>query len=687
MTERFDLSKYELTFSDEFDGLSLFDGSSGLWKPEHYWGSRNLGNGEQQFYVDPAYKNLGLDPFSMGDGVLTIRAEKASAAIKPLIENMNYTSGMISSEQSFSQQYGYFEIRAEMPAGKGLWPAFWLLTADGEWPPEYDVVEVLGHEPDRLYATSHYNDASGVHRLDHAASVKGLFDSSDGFHTYGFDWQPDTITWYYDGIKVGEAANRVTDQPMYLIANLTVGGGWPGSPDGSTDFPADMKIDYIRAYQKQSDHAAAAIPTGWAPIGVADFTVTGKDGAVVTWNWKYEMPDGVAKVQLTGDWSRYAVGNDADNYIAASGAPYNQLDGGKGDDTLVGSKGMDLFVLKDGNGNDVILNFANSPGNTDKVRLEGFHFRHFDDVEPWMSEIGDDVVLRLDEDQAVLFKDKRIADFSQEQFVFTDPVAPPVTAPAPTPVPGTGTTTIVVRAAADSWQGDPVFKLLVDGEQVGADTAVSVQKSSGGWQDIAFEVELPADASQVAVEYINDKWGGTSDTDRNLHVEQVTIGGVAIKAADPVLLRNGAVSFDVPEPGVPTVPGPDAPQTVTLRVAGDAWNGDPLLRLLVDGEQVGADTAVTARYGSGWQELTFDLPAGGELDRFAVQFLNDRYEGKGMDRNLYLDRVKVGGVTLEPEDAWYARDKLADMDGREKMSWSGTLIFETEHVTDWSVAA
>lgn len=440
MQATLDLSRYTLRFSEEFDTLTLFDGTSGTWKTTGYWGQRTQGsNGERQFYVDPAYNGLGLDPFEVENGVLTITAQPAPTALKSQLGNLDYTSGIITSEQSFSMQYGYFEIRAQMPEGKGLWPAFWMLTADGEWPPEIDVIETLGHDPDGLYGTTHYTDASGKKTMNNAVVSQGLFDSSDGFHTYGVEWGPEQIVWYYDGIEVGRAANICFDQPMYMIANLAVGGYWPGNPDSTTPFPAEMKIDWIRAYALESDRAPVAIPTQWAPIDPATaFSTLDASGIATTWAWSTTMAQGQVKLSMAGDWSRYVVGNELDNYIRGSGAQYNEIDGGGGNDVLEGRGGIDLFVIRDGDGNDVILDFSNRIGNQDKVRLEGFHFRHFDDVVPWLSQVGADVMLRLDEDQALLFRNLRIGDLAPEQFVFTDSVAPPAgalplgTAPVPT---------------------------------------------------------------------------------------------------------------------------------------------------------------------------------------------------------------------------------------------------------------
>ncbi|GGK46964.1 family 16 glycosylhydrolase [Salinarimonas ramus] len=428
------LSNHRLLFSEEFDDVSLYDGrSTGIWKTEGYWGWRTQsGNNEQQFYVDPAYEGLGLDPFRIENGALVITAQPAPDGIGSLIENRDYVSGMITSEQSFSSQYGYFEIRAEMPEGRGLWPAFWMLAIDGQWPPEIDVVEVLGHETDNLYATQHYVDERGRKTADHVARVDDLFDSADGFHTYGVEWNADEVIWYFDDIEVGRAANRNVEQPMYVLANLAVGGYWPGMPNATTPFPAEMRIDSIRVYQLPPERAPVAIPEHWAPIDPATaFSDLTKTGAPESWAWRTTMDADDVKVILRGDWARYVTGNDLDNYVRASDAPYCEIDGGGGNDVFRGGRGIDVYIVRDGDGNDAILDFSNAIGNQDKVRLDGFHFEHFDEVLPWLQQVGTDVMLRLDEDQALLFHDITIADLSPEQFVFVNTVAPP---PGATPI-------------------------------------------------------------------------------------------------------------------------------------------------------------------------------------------------------------------------------------------------------------
>lgn len=251
-----DLNTMHLTFDDEFNSLSLYNGVSGTWDPTYGFGGLNnfasrIHGDEKQIYVDPSFTGstssaLGANPFSIHDGILDITAAPTSPALADALEGYQYTSGLITTRESFQQTYGYFEMRAELPQGQGLWPAFWLMPANGGWPPELDVVEMLGNNPSTIYTTAHFNGPTGPAQSAFGSNVA---DTSSGFHTYGVDWEPDQITWYFDGKQVAQTATPADmHSPMYLLANLAVGGSWPGSPDATTPFPANMQIDYIRAY-------------------------------------------------------------------------------------------------------------------------------------------------------------------------------------------------------------------------------------------------------------------------------------------------------------------------------------------------------------------------------------------------------------------------------------------------------
>src|SRR6185312_9260281 len=163
------------TFDDEFNSLSLWNGTSGTWSTEFIYadpngnGSSLPGNGEQEWYINNNYApTASVTPWTVNNGILTITAAPTNPAIGqylgynqaglPAMGSYQYTSGLLETSHSFAQTYGYFEMRAELPAGQGLWPAFWLLPASGSWPPELDVMEVLGNAPGILYTSIHSNE-------------------------------------------------------------------------------------------------------------------------------------------------------------------------------------------------------------------------------------------------------------------------------------------------------------------------------------------------------------------------------------------------------------------------------------------------------------------------------------------------------------------------------------------------
>jgi beta-glucanase (GH16 family) len=230
-----------LTFDDEFNSFSASaSGIGSTWKTTYQINNqlRTLSsNKEAEYYSD---SSVGVNPFSLINGVLDITAAPGS---NPL--NLPYTSGLITTAKSFAQQYGFFEVRAQLPAGQGFWPAFWLLPASGSWPPEIDIFEVLGNDPTTGYFSLHTTTGATV-----SNAVRMLPDLSAGFHTYGLSWQADRIKWYVDGNEVAEAATPADmHQPMYMLLNLAVGGAgsWPGQPDPSLP-TAHMLIDYVRVW-------------------------------------------------------------------------------------------------------------------------------------------------------------------------------------------------------------------------------------------------------------------------------------------------------------------------------------------------------------------------------------------------------------------------------------------------------
>jgi len=224
---------WKLTFQDKFDGNAL---DLQKWNPNDPWGRER--NSELQAYVK--------DSFEVKDGVLRVKAEKRGAFYGG--KQRSYTSGMMTTLGKFSQQYGRFEIRCRVPNGKGMWPAFWLLPEALGWPPEIDVLEILGHEPDKVYMTHHFRDAEKKHKSD-GGSWRGP-DFSVGFHEFAVEWSAQRIQWFVDGVERFRSEKSIPHGKMYLLVNLAVGGGWPGAPDEKTHFPAAFEVDYVRVYEK-----------------------------------------------------------------------------------------------------------------------------------------------------------------------------------------------------------------------------------------------------------------------------------------------------------------------------------------------------------------------------------------------------------------------------------------------------
>ena len=192
--------------------------------------------------VDAAYNNV--NPFHLSGGLLTIINDKNAHPEDPKTGGREYTAGLITTEPSFSQLYGYFEIRTQLPVGPGLWPAFWMAQADHDRFRELDVMENYGRDPNTIYCTAHWGDGTYT-----AFPVK--VDSVQQQRSYGVLWTSEDIVWYVDDVEVARAPNKDLHAPMYVIASMGVGGKpeTAGLPDDNTKFPAEMVVDYVKVYK------------------------------------------------------------------------------------------------------------------------------------------------------------------------------------------------------------------------------------------------------------------------------------------------------------------------------------------------------------------------------------------------------------------------------------------------------
>lgn len=369
---------YVLTFADEFNGSSTrywkgFN-NNGVWATSfspHEDDTRWIAaNNELQHYTDPD-DGVIASPFTVGGGVIEIKASELTATEQALAGGQLYSSGLLTTEMTFAASSGYIEIRADIPDEQGFWSAFWLLPADGDWSSEIDIAEILGSNTDAVH-TNVWDDGTMDEQI--IATEVG-----DGFHTYGLLWTETTIEWQIDGVTVRTEANTV-DEAMFLALGLAV-GGWDGGPDATTDFTDGLKIDYVRVYELDSDpDRNDAIPFGMEFQPKELFDGTNSDDTLKGSRWSDALFGKAGNDTLYGrkgdDWLSGGDGKDelfghkGDDFLFGDSGD-DKLIGGKGEDRLEGGTGTDhlwggtysgdtvtdTFVFSDGDGKDFVHKF------------------------------------------------------------------------------------------------------------------------------------------------------------------------------------------------------------------------------------------------------------------------------------------------------------------------------------------
>ena len=161
-------------------------------------------------------------------------------AEKRKVGDRKYSSGHVRVTPKLEQTYGRWEIRAKLPNSQGMWPAIWLLPNDGSWPPEIDIIELVGKEPNRVHCSFHWGPLrDGLLPWDLGQTSTDHHDAADyanTWHDFAVDWTPDAIVWYVDGVeahrfgRTPEERAKIPNVPMYLIINNAIGGFWPRPP-------------------------------------------------------------------------------------------------------------------------------------------------------------------------------------------------------------------------------------------------------------------------------------------------------------------------------------------------------------------------------------------------------------------------------------------------------------------------
>jgi len=242
---------WTLVWSDEFDKPGLPDAAK--WTYEKGF----VRNKEAQYYTRARKENARVE-----EGKLIIEGRKEEYK-GPDGKGAHYTAASLTTEGLFATTYGRVEVRAKLPCGRGVWPAVWMMGTNictVGWPTcgEIDILEAVGHEPDKVFANVHW---FGVEKGKHASSGGTLKGQSpaDGFHVYALEWFADRMDFFYDATnyftcpidRAGSRENNPFHKPHYLLMNLAIGGTW-GGKRGIDDsiFPQQYVIDYVRIYKK-----------------------------------------------------------------------------------------------------------------------------------------------------------------------------------------------------------------------------------------------------------------------------------------------------------------------------------------------------------------------------------------------------------------------------------------------------
>jgi beta-glucanase (GH16 family) len=238
---------YRLVWADEFDQDGLPDPTR--WAYDTGMNKAGWHNRELQYYAGPRAENAVVR-----EGRLVITARRESLSTAPDWGGQRYTSTRLFTQGRRDWTYGFFEVRAKLPCGRGTWPAIWLLNRAVEWPAggELDIMEHVGKNPGHVFSSIHTaanhggNPVGGGTRLEHACSR---------FHNYQMHWTADRLRFAVDGRVHLEYTNPRAgrdrwpfDAPQFLILNVAVGGDLGGPVDDSV-FPVAMEVEHVRVYQ------------------------------------------------------------------------------------------------------------------------------------------------------------------------------------------------------------------------------------------------------------------------------------------------------------------------------------------------------------------------------------------------------------------------------------------------------
>lgn len=275
---------WNLAFNDNFSSIN-----SKVWSNTYEWGGTQ---GTQATFSPSA--------LSTSSNGLSITAKNVPSTSSTGVTNP-YTSGVLTTAGTtggadgvkppgFTFTYGYVQTTMEAAPGLGMWSAIWMLPESYSEHYELDLAEIIGRQPTNWTATYHWG--SNYWQPPGAVPV----NLTTSYNTYGVDWEPNSITWYFNGVSIGSYTNasEIVNSPMYLILNLDVGGSWAGPLGSSSPASSTWNIQNVQVWQHPGDTSTSAVP------------VTGGSTAL-------------SQVNLSSAFNTYGIVADGSNVVAGQG--------------------------------------------------------------------------------------------------------------------------------------------------------------------------------------------------------------------------------------------------------------------------------------------------------------------------------------------------------------------------------
>ena len=298
-----ELDGWDLIWADEFE---LPNGSSpdpAYWNYNIGTGNNGWGNAELQYYTNRT-ENVRIEE---GELVIQVREESFGGS--------NYTSGRLLTQNKLDWRYGRVEARIKVPAGTGIWPAFWMLGSninEVSWPQcgEIDIMEFVGRVPNEIFGTIHGPGYSGGNAYGNIVNFGEPVPNR--YHTYRVEWEPNLISWYVDDMLYHTATPEdvapnqwVFEAEQFIILNVAVGGNFGGALGSDLVFPVQMNVDYVRVYQLEGGYDIPVVSNDIpGRVEAEDYNNTFGFRTEVT----TDVGGGINVGYLTdGDWAEYVL--------------------------------------------------------------------------------------------------------------------------------------------------------------------------------------------------------------------------------------------------------------------------------------------------------------------------------------------------------------------------------------------